>query len=69
MPSSVTRQDILTNRNAVSITQAAEYLGVSHKTIRPLISGGKLPAFRIAGGTIRVMASDVGALKIPVRAS
>jgi excisionase family DNA binding protein len=65
-----TGDDIRTQRHqAVTITEAADYLGVSHKTIRRLIAGGKLPAYRVAGGAIRVMASDVEALKVPVRYS
>ncbi len=62
----VTREDILTKRQAVDITNAAAYLGVSHKTIRRLIASGKLPAFRVAGRAIRVYADDVEALKVPV---
>lgn len=66
---SPSRDDIRTRREAVTITEAADYLGVSGKTIRRLIAGGKLPAYRVAGGPIRVLASDVEALKVPVRAS
>jgi excisionase family DNA binding protein len=66
---SPTRDDIRTLHQAVTITEAADYLGVSHKTIRRLISGGKLPAYRVAGGAIRILAPDVEALKIPVRTS
>ncbi len=65
----VTREDILTNRQAVTIQQAAGYLGVSHKTVRRMIADGRLPAYRVGGGPIRVLASDVEAVKIPVRAS
>lgn len=64
-----TRADIIADSEAVTITEAANYLGVSHKTIRRRIADGTLPAFRIAGGPIRILASDVEALKIPVRAS
>jgi excisionase family DNA binding protein len=65
----VTREQILTERKAVDISNAAAYLGVSHKTIRRLIAAGKLPAFRVGGGPIRILASDVEGLKVPVRAS
>jgi excisionase family DNA binding protein len=65
----VTRDDIITRREVVTIQQAADYLGVSHKTIRRRISDGTLPAFRVAGGPIRLLASDVEAAKIPVKAS
>ena len=65
----LTRHDILTQREAVTILQAADHLGVSHKTIRRMISDGRLPAYRVGGGPIRILASDVEAAKIPVRAS
>jgi excisionase family DNA binding protein len=65
----VTREQILTERQAVEITNAAAYLGVSHKTIRRLIASGKLPAFRVAGKAIRIYADDVEALKEPVAAA
>jgi excisionase family DNA binding protein len=68
-PKSLTREQILIERKAVDISNAAAYLGVSHKTIRRLIAAGKLPAYRVsAGGPIRVLASDVESLKVPVRA-
>ena len=62
----VTREDILTRREAIDIANAAAYLGVSHKTIRRLISSGRLPAFRVGGRTIRVYVEDVEALKHPI---
>jgi excisionase family DNA binding protein len=64
-----TRQDIIDKNEAVTVTEAAKHLAVSHKTIRRLIARGLLPAFRVAGGPIRVLASDVEGLKVPVRAS
>ena len=66
--SNVTRDDIITRREVVSISEAAAYLGISHKTIRRMIADGRLPAFRV-GGSIRLYANDVEAAKIPVRAS
>jgi len=63
------RRDIIGESEAVTITEAAEYLGVSHKTVRRMIADGKLPAYRVGGGTIRVLASDVEATKVPVRES
>ena len=62
----VTREDILTRREAIDNANAAAYLGVSHKTIRRLISSGRLPAFRVGGRTIRVYVEDVEALKQPI---
>lgn len=66
-PKPITREQILTERKAVDIRNAAAYLGVSHKTIRRLIAAGKLPAFRVGGGPIRVLISDVEKLKEPIR--
>jgi excisionase family DNA binding protein len=65
----LTRQDIVGKSEAVSITEAARYLAVSHKTVRRMIADGRLPAYRVGGGPIRVLASDVEAVKVPVRAS
>ncbi len=67
----VTRQDIIKRRDLVTIAEAAAYLGVSHKTIRRMIADGRLPAFRVGGGggPIRLLAADVEASKVPVRAS
>lgn len=64
-----TRDDIRTKREAVDLSNAAAYLGVSHKTLRRLIAEGKLPAFRVGGRAIRVYAADIEALKVPVRTS
>ncbi len=67
-PKPVTREQILTERKAVDISNAAAYLGVSHKTIRRLIAAGKLPAYRVGGGgPIRVLIFDVESLKEPIR--
>ncbi|WP_277627920.1 helix-turn-helix domain-containing protein [Arsenicicoccus dermatophilus] len=50
----------------MSIPAAAERLGVSDKTVRRLISEGKLPAYRIGAKTIRLRPEDVDALFVPV---
>jgi excisionase family DNA binding protein len=65
----ITRQDIISNRDVVTIAEAAAYLGVSHKTIRRMIADRRLPAFRVGGGPVRILASDVDAAKTPVRTS
>jgi excisionase family DNA binding protein len=64
----VTCDEVRHVRQVVNLTDAAGYLGVSHKTLRRLIADGKLPAFRVGGGPIRVYISDVEALKEPIRA-
>lgn len=47
----------------ISQAQAAEYLGVSDRTIRSYIAAGTLPAYRIKNSRlIRLSADDVAAL-------
>lgn len=51
----------------MSQSQAAEYLGVSDRTIRNYIAAGTLRAFRIDGSRlIRLAADDVAALARPL---
>ena len=47
---------------SISINAAAERLGVSPKTIRRLISSGRLPASRIGERLIRLSVADVDAV-------
>lgn len=54
-------------RKYASITDAAEYLGVSEMTIRRRISDGSLPAERMGPKLLRVKWSDLDALLQPVR--
>ena len=49
----------LAESEAVTITEPHQSPWRSHKTIRRRIADGTLPAFRIAGGRIRILASDV----------
>jgi excisionase family DNA binding protein len=63
----VSNSKLLPTGEAVDISNAAAHLGVSHKTIRRLIAAGKLPAYRVGGGPIRILIADVEALKIPVQ--
>ena len=67
MAASMKRRDIIGESEAVTISEAAAYLGVSDKTIRRRIADGTLPAFRVGGGTIRILAKDVEAMKVPIR--
>ena len=46
----------------LSITQAADILGLSTKTIRRRIAAGDLPAYRNGRRLIRVKASDLDRL-------
>lgn len=42
---------------------AANYLGVTPRTVRTYIASGRLPAFRVRGSrTIRIRASDLDGL-------
>lgn len=62
MPGTITRPDVL-----MSQAQAAEYLGVTERTVRNYTSRGVLPARRIRGSRlIRIRRSDLDALLTPI---
>ena len=46
----------------MTLKQAAEWYGVSERTLRRRIAEGRLPAYRIGPRSIRVQAKDVDAL-------
>lgn len=46
----------------ISISETAEWLGVSTQTVRRLIADGDLPASRIGRRTIRINPADVRSL-------
>jgi excisionase family DNA binding protein len=48
-----------TTRRLVSITEAAEILGVSTKTVRRAIAAGDLEAVRLGRRTIRIKAESI----------
>ena len=50
----------------VSLSEAAEMLGVTTKTIRRYIAARKLPAYRVGPRLIRVDVADIEALLKPV---
>lgn len=51
----------------ISITEAAERLGVNHFTIRRAINRGEIPAYRLGTGrTIRIRVSDLNKALRPV---
>jgi excisionase family DNA binding protein len=54
----------------LTIADAAERLGVSSKTVRRLISAGRIPAFRV-GRLVRIKPADLDAAfeRIPSAAS
>jgi len=60
------RSTTTAQRHRVSITQAAEYAGVSAKTIRRRIADGTIPAERLGPRLIRVRLDDVDAALRPI---
>lgn len=53
----------------LSQADAADYLGVSVRTIRQLISDGRLPAYRLSAarnGLVRLRRADLDALLTPI---
>lgn len=52
-------------RRYVSITDAAEYLGVSTRTIRTMIADGRLCAYRMGRRFIRLDLDQIDAAMIP----
>jgi excisionase family DNA binding protein len=48
------------------LNEAAEWYGVSERTLRRRISEGLLPAVRVGPRSIRVRAEDVEALAVPI---
>lgn len=55
-----------TRRTYESITQAAERTGVSPRTLRRRISDGSLRAYRLGPRIIRLDATEVDQLMVPV---
>lgn len=55
-----------TPRGYLGIPEAAAYLGVDHKTIRRLISSGRLPGFRLGNRIIKIRISDLDAALTPI---
>ena len=54
------------SRTYVGIPEAATYLDVDHKTVRRLISGGELPAYRLGNRVIKVKISDLESVLTPI---
>ena len=55
-----------TQRRIASITAAAEYAGVSTKTIRRYIASGRLTGYRIGPRLIRVDLNELDAILRPI---
>jgi excisionase family DNA binding protein len=50
----------------IGIPEAATYLDVDHKTIRRLITSGKLAGYRLGNRVIKVKVSDLDAVLTPI---
>lgn len=53
-------------RRWVSQTEAAEYLGITDRTLRRMIAAGRLPAYRLGPRLLRIDVADLDALMRPV---
>ena len=60
------RSTALPTRHFVSIEQAAEYTGLSTKTIRRRISDGTLTGYRAGPKLMRVDLNEVDAMLVPI---
>ena len=54
------------NKHHLTLKQAAEWYGVSERTLRRRVSEGQLAAVRVGPRSIRVKAEDVEALGVPI---
>lgn len=50
----------------IGIPGAADYLGVDPKTIRRLISSGKLPGYRLGNRIIKIKVTDLDGVLAPI---
>lgn len=60
------RSTVRATRQLLSIGQAAEYAGISTKTVRRRIADGSLPGYRAGKRLIRVDQADVDRLLRPI---
>jgi excisionase family DNA binding protein len=56
----------LPKRHLLSQQAAADYLGVTERTIRNYVSRGQLRAYRVGGRLVRVDQADLDALLRPI---
>lgn len=59
-------QPTVIERRNLTLKQAAEWYGVSERTLRRRISEGRLKAYRVGPRSIRVSVADVEALAQPI---
>lgn len=55
-----------TQRAYVGIPEAATYLDVATKTVRRMITEGRLPAYRLGNRVIKVRIADLDAALTPI---
>lgn len=55
-----------TTRRWIDQREAAEYLGITDRTLRRMIAAGKLPAYRLGPRLLRIDVADLDALMRPV---
>lgn len=55
-------------RRWIDQRQAAEYLGITDRTLRRMIAAGDLPAYRLGPRLLRIDVADLDALMRPVPA-
>jgi excisionase family DNA binding protein len=56
----------LPRHRLVSQQDAAEYLGVTERTIRNYVSRGELRAYRLSGRLVRINLGDLDAMLRPI---
>ncbi len=49
----------------ITITEAAEYLGINHQTVRVMISDGRLRAYSLGPRIVRIKKSELDAALQP----
>jgi excisionase family DNA binding protein len=54
------------SRHLVNIGQAAEYAGVSKRTIRRRVADGSLPGYRLGNRIVRVDLNELDAMLRPI---
>lgn len=65
MATKPTQENSSQARRWASIKQAAEYLGVTDRTVREHVSGGKFRAYRLNSRLVRVDLNEIDAAMQP----
>ena len=67
MPSTrnATTPTITPRRRYVSVNDAAEYIGVTDRTIRQMVSDGRLTAYRNGAKLVRLDLNEIDAAMVP----